>query len=126
MVVEALQQAIVGIFTDWLAAHPRIAWIFAHPRLTLLLLFLFVLLFWGLVRLIFRLSEQLWLFLLQTPIKLFYWGFRGILTTFKRFSLPIYRRQQEKEGRLADILNRLETLNEEQEVLLAELKNLLG
>jgi hypothetical protein len=124
-VVEALQQAIVGIFTDWLTIHPRIAWIFAHPRLALVLLFLSLLLFWGLVRLIFRLSEQVWLFLLQIPLKLFFWGFSRISTTFKQISLPLYRRQQEKEGRLADIFNRLETLHREQETLLAELKELL-
>jgi hypothetical protein len=124
-VVEVLQQAILGIFTDWLAAHPRIAWTFAHPRLALAVLLLSLLLFWGLLRLIFRLSEQVWLFLLQTPLKFITWGIAQIFASLRLVAFPRYRRQQEREGRLADILNRLEAMGEEQEILLAELKELL-
>lgn len=124
-VVEALQEAMVNIFTDWLAAHPRIAWTFVHPRLALGILLLALLLFSGLLRLLFRLSEQAWLLLLKTPLKLIFWGIGQIFTTFRQIALPRYRRQQEKSGRLADILKRLETMGEEQEILLAELKELL-
>ena len=124
-VIETVREALMGIITDWLADHPRIAWIIANPLLALVLGLVILILFWGFIRMIFRLSERLWILIFQAPIKLFQLIYHYISLSFKQFSIPLYQRQQERDQRLNDILVRLELLREEQETLLIELKDLV-
>ena len=124
-VIDTVREALMGIIADWLADHPRIAWVIANPLLALVLGIVILVLFWGFIRMIFRLSERLWIFIFQAPIKLFKLIFHYIPLSFKQFSIPLYQRQQERDQRLNDILARLELLREEQETLLIELKDLV-
>ena len=124
-IIDSVKEALMGIVTDWLADHPRIAWIIANPLPAVILCIVILILFWGFIRMIFRLSERLWIFIFQAPIKLFKLIFRYISLSFKQFSIPLYQRQQERDQRLSDILARLELLREEQETLLLELRDLI-
>ncbi|NJR50856.1 MAG: hypothetical protein HC780_16090 [Leptolyngbyaceae cyanobacterium CSU_1_3] len=69
---------------------------------------------WGLIRAIAYLSEQMWIFILQLPIKLF--------TRKSGFTVTYSDRKKQ----LINNLNRLEALRQEQDKLLQEVKAILA
>ena len=57
-VIDTVREALMGIISDWLADHPRIAWVIANPVLTLVLCVVTLILFWGFIRMILWVISQ--------------------------------------------------------------------
>ena len=129
-VVDQLQTAIIISIQNWLEAHPILSWMITHPLYALGLLLLFLILFWGLLKIIGRFSEQFWLSVLQLPLKLFQWLLRVFFRAFKNHTDSAIVTDQKSSGdnkqeRLAYILKRLEEIRQEQEELLKEMQAII-
>jgi hypothetical protein len=134
-IAGSIEYAVANYFTQWLLAHPYLAWLFAHPLPSLGLLLLTIFSLSGLIKALSRGIEQIWLFLLTTPFKLIQPIFRPIWsvilsiggynkTSDKRSSLP--SSATPSPGQIERIVDRLQSLNHEQETLLRELSTLVG
>ncbi|XGV98862.1 MAG: hypothetical protein ACAF41_07955 [Leptolyngbya sp. BL-A-14] len=132
--VSHVMQDVVGdSIQSWLAEHPVLAWIVAHPLWTIVLLVLTLFLCWSLLGAIAQLMQQVWLALLQAPLKLAQWLSRklipnGLLQSFLRkeeTSLTKLGSQQDLQEQLPQLLNRLEALRQEQEALIKEMQSML-
>lgn len=128
--VDQLQTAIIISLQNWLEAHPILSWMITHPLYALGLLLLFLILFWGLLKIIGRFSEQFWLSVLQLPLKLFQWLLRVFFRAFKNHTDSAIVINQKSSGynkqeRLAYILKRLEEIRQEQEELLKEMQAII-
>lgn len=127
---QQLTSSFLAPIQEWLLAHPMWHWLFTHPvwllGLVLLVLFLFV----GLLGAIARLTEALWLAILQSPLKLAQWLFVGVLMLLKLpFRPKLVAAPQSAtspDERLSLILNRLEDLRQEQNELLDEVRSILA
>ena len=113
--VESIQSAI----DQWLASHWWVNFLMHHPLVLLGVILLIVFLVSGALRAISRTSESLWILALKLPFRLLGW--------FSVRSLAWWRKnQQDKKGdRLDELLTRLEVLQKEQDVILAEVKTLV-
>jgi hypothetical protein len=109
-----VQDFITVAAQNWAAAHPLLAWFLTHPLWTVGIICLMLFLGWGLIRAIAYLSEQMWIFILQLPIKLF--------TRKSGFTVTYGDRKKQ----LISNLNRLEALRQEQDKLLQEVKAILA
>ncbi|NJO42772.1 MAG: hypothetical protein HC769_23590 [Cyanobacteria bacterium CRU_2_1] len=124
--LEQFVNSIITPIQDWLTAHPVWNWLLTHPLWLIGLILLILFLVTGLIGAIARLTEAIWLAILQAPLKLIQWLLLGIarllkipFTVKKNAAKPTQESQQE---RLAIILNRLETLKREQDELLQEVR----
>jgi hypothetical protein len=131
---QPIEDAISRYVSQWMEQHPFWAWIFTHPLPSLGLLLLVLFLLWGLLKAIGRGTEQIWLFLLRTPFKLLRPLFLAIGIWIKRLltgeSTPDHPRSGQMaaistQPRILAILDRLHTLKQEQDLLLAELEELV-
>ena len=127
---NSAQHKLQGVMTqpiaDWLQGHPNIAWAIDHPLIALGLLLIVLLLLSGLLQAIARLTAQVWIWLLQSPLKLIRWLFYGLLRfTQRQPKLPALPATPQQE-RLTLILQRLETMRQEQDELLQEVRSLLA
>ncbi|MGV0025857.1 hypothetical protein [Phormidesmis priestleyi] len=120
-----LQNSIGLSIQNWLSAHPIISWVFSHPFWMFGLVLLAFFLFWGLLNLIARLTERLWLIVLQSPIKLISWLFTLVLKPLSKTRALEGRKQTSKE-QLKDAIEHLEELKKEQEKVLKKIKSLLA
>jgi hypothetical protein len=130
---ESIEQAISAYFNQWFEQHPALAWSIAHPIPSLVLLLLGIFTLWGLIKAIGRGIEQMWIFLLKTPFKLLQPIFRVIWGSLRRgFGYNKYSGTQVttkpdcdfNADRIDRIVGRLQTLNQEQDLLLQELSTL--
>ncbi|MEO0946808.1 MAG: hypothetical protein AAFY11_01405 [Cyanobacteria bacterium J06641_5] len=64
---EAVRQAIVASIQDLLPDGTAVEWLLAHPLYAIGLIILIIFLLGGLLRFINRLTEQVWIYLLQLP-----------------------------------------------------------
>jgi hypothetical protein len=130
---ETIDRSVGAAFNQWLIAHSYLAWIVAHPLASMGLLLLTIFSLWGLFKAIGRGIEQTWVFLLTTPFKLLQpifglmwrsiWrGFGHNNTTVERVESPLA--SDSPSERIATIVDRLQSLNQEQEMLLQELATL--
>ena len=123
---ETLQREVVASFQNWLEAHPLVSWSIAHPLWTSALFLGLLLLLGGLLRVVTRLSEQVWLVIFQVPLKLGQWLLGIVFSAFTKVlaSQGANResRKEDRQERLAYILLRLEAIRQEQEALLEEMK----
>jgi hypothetical protein len=125
----SIEQAIASYFSNWLGQHSYLVWMFAHPIPSLILLIVGIFLLVGLFKAIGRGMEQLWIFLLKTPLRLLQPLFRLIWRSIRRlvghtnFSESQLAVQTTPE-RIESIVDRLQTLAREQELLLGELSTL--
>jgi hypothetical protein len=130
---ETIDRSVGTAFNQWLVAHPYLAWIVAHPLASAGLLFLTIFSLWGLIKAIGRGIEQTWVFLLTTPFKLlqpiFGLLWRSIRRVFGHTNTTVDRVESQLVSdspteRIATIVDRLQSLNQEQEMLLQELATL--
>jgi hypothetical protein len=130
---ETIDRSVGTAFNQWLVAHPYLAWIVAHPLASLGLLLLIIFSLWGLIKAIGRGIEQTWVFLLTTPFKLlqpiFGLMWRSIRRVFGHTNNTVDRVESQLVSdspaeRIATIVDRLQSLNQEQEMLLQELATL--
>jgi hypothetical protein len=129
----SIEHAITTYFTQWLIAHPYLAWTISHPLPSLGLLFLTIFSLSGLIKAIGRGFEQIWLFLLKTPFKLLQPIFRLMWRSIERiFGHTNFSDEQSglkvmsiaPPAQIERIIDRLHSLNQEQEILLRELSTL--
>lgn len=137
---EVLQNAISSLIGDWINAHPKLFWLISHPFISLALLFLAILVISGLLKALGQFFEKGWLVILQAPIRLsrFIFGsvyqfIRGLFTrnnlvieSIKSVDLkPLSSQSLAHKERLAEIISRLDALNQEQNQLMQEAGSLL-
>ena len=125
---DVLQHAVATAVQNWLSAHRFWGWLIQHPLVSVLLILVLLTLLRGLLGAIAQFVEQAWVAVLRSPLELGKW-LLGVGT--KSFQLAITpgtakREVDSKQQRLTEILNRLETLKQEQDALLQEVKTLLG
>ena len=113
---------------DWLLAHPFGNWLLSHPLWAIGLVLIALLLLSGLFGAIAQLTQTLWIVLLRSPVVLIGWLVAGIVLLVKA---PFSAKRQlpaaeTKEQRLAEILDRLDALKQEQDTLLQEAKQILS
>jgi hypothetical protein len=129
MGTEAIQGAVVGIFQNWLMAHPILGWGVTHPLLSLGMGLVLFFVLWGLLRAIAQLTERLWVILLRVPIRLGQWIFRQLPNIFRFqpnfLSVDQTHLPTDREQHLRELLLRLEHLQREQALLLQDIKNSL-
>ena len=130
----SIEHAITSYFTQWLTAHVYLAWIIAHPLPSLGLLLLAIFSLWGLFKAIGRGIEQIWLFLLTTPFKLLQPLVRLMWRSIQRGLGRTNFSDEQLESKLISpahsqqierIIDRLQSLSQEQEKLLSELSTLV-
>jgi hypothetical protein len=132
---ESIESAIANYFSQWLVAHPYLAWSISHPLPSLGIFLLIIFSVWGLFKAIGRGIEQIWLLLLTTPFKLIQPILRPIWSSI--WSIVGYNKANSKQpssvskataspAQIERIVDRLQTLNQEQETLLRELSMLAG
>lgn len=137
--ISGLWDSFTAPIQDWLSQHPLFFWLATHPwwlvAATLAVLFLLS----GLLRAIAGFTEQIWIALLRLPIVLISWLWQGTLLLLRRpfqakptvvpshlGNTPLLSSQpSEQPDRLTQVLDRLETLRQEQDQLLQEIKALL-
>lgn len=131
----SIEHAITSYFTQWLTAHAYLAWIVSHPLPSLGLLLLTIFSLWGLLKAVGRGIEQIWLFLLTTPFKLIqpilWLMWRSIQRVFGHTNssgeqLESRVASQPQSERIERIIDRLQSLSQEQENLLGELSKLIN
>lgn len=131
----SIEHAITSYFTQWLTAHAYLAWIGSHPLPSLGLLLLTIFSLWGLLKAVGRGIEQIWLFLLTTPFKLIQPILRLMWRSIQRIFGHTNSSGEQLESRVASqpqserierIIDRLQSLSQEQENLLGELSKLIN
>jgi hypothetical protein len=122
--VDSISQTLLNSVQSWMANHPLMAWVMGHPLWAIALFFLALLLCWGLLGALARLVQQAWLFILQAPLNLMRFLFSGLFKRF-RISLPTQKQTEPIEQKLLETLERLEALQQEQEILMQEVKTML-
>jgi hypothetical protein len=129
----SIERAIATYFNQWLVAHPYLTWIISHPLPSLGLLLLTIFSLWGLIKAIGRGIEQIWLFLLTTPFKLLQPIFRLMWRSIPRIfghnnvsdeHTGSPEMSMTPPAEIERIIDRLHSLNQEQEILLRELSTL--
>jgi hypothetical protein len=131
----SIEHAITNYFTHWLLVHPYLAWLISHPLPGVGLGLLTIFALGGLLKAIGRGFEQVWLFLLRTPFKLL----RPIFKLIWRLVLRIFGHNNSSGSQVESqlkptttpeqidrILDRLQTLHQEQQSLVDELATLVG
>jgi hypothetical protein len=116
----------------WLMMNnPLLQWGFAHPLGGIVAVVVLVVLFGGLVRAIAQITEQLWVNLLQLPMRAGKWLLAQLFYLLK-LKPPIADKPQaliannpDPDRQLGEILVRLEHLQKEQTLLLQDIKTLL-
>jgi hypothetical protein len=130
---SSIDRAVSTYISHWLGQHPYLAWSIAHPLPSIGLVLLLILSLLGFFKAIGRGVEQIWLFLLKTPFKLLQPLFRGMWEIFLKTlgrddTIPQSGRYANDEKPSAEridvIVDRLQSLSQEQERLLKELSTL--
>jgi hypothetical protein len=136
----------VEVITNWINNHPTIFWLIkllnwsiSHPIASLLIVFIGLFIIWKLFQLFSRILEQGLLFTLKTPIKFIYslvysiWDIltkkllnKSVFTQPKQSNVHINNANSDKNEKLLSLLNRLETIRQEQNNILQEIKTLLA
>lgn len=131
----ALQNAMSATVKEWVQSHPFVFWLVAHPVVAIALFFALTLLLLGLFQALGSLVKDLWLVILKSPVKIISSIFsfssqppRGIsgFALKKNAGSGVESMSLESQERLANILNRLEVLRQEQNQLLQEAAAILG
>jgi hypothetical protein len=122
-VATRLQASTTSVIQDWLDYHPRLSWMFHHPIWSLVIVAFFIFLIWGLLSAIARLTENLWMSLLQSPIRLSQWIIKRSPPLIKQIIGS--KGKNDPKQQLLEAMNRLEELRKEQDELLERIKTLV-
>jgi hypothetical protein len=114
-----VQEAIDSSIRDWLQSHWPLGWIVTNLWLSLLLLLISIVLFWGLLGALGRGVQQGWIWVLRSPLKLL-----SLLPKtdgwIKKLRLP------DREQRIELVIQQLAINQQQQARLLAELSALVN
>jgi hypothetical protein len=132
---ESIERAVSSYLSQWLVAHPYLAWTISHPLPSVGLSLLIIFSLWGLIKAIGRGVEQIWLFLLTTPFRLLQPIFRLMWSSIRRGFGYNNSNGERVDSQLVSthtptrvdfIVDRLQILSQEQANLLRELSTLTG
>ncbi len=130
---EGIEAAISSFINNWFKDHPIVFWIMSHPIQDLVILLLVIFLFWGLLKAIANLVEKTWISVLIAPFKLLqsFLGLgskslgnvmvSGLVTVPSNQTLN----QGDRKEDMANIINQLNALKQQQDKLLQELATIL-
>jgi hypothetical protein len=116
---------------NWLIDSPILSWGFAHPLGGLVAVVVLIMALGGLVRAIAQITEQLWVRLLQIPMHAGQWLLSQLLHLLKlkpraaNRSQTVIANHPEPDPQIREIMMRLEHLQQEQTLLLQDIKTLL-
>ncbi len=144
MGAQAMQGAVGDMMQDWLMGHPILGWGVMHPLWALGVIVALFFMSGGLLRAIAQLTEQLWIDLLQLPMRVVRWGLAQLFPWWKpksdskistQNSAPVglyeqtfkqdHNGSQNANQQLFEIMVRLERIQQEQALLLQDIKTLL-
>lgn len=140
MGAQAMQGAVGDMMQDWLMGHPILGWGVTHPLWALVVIVALFFMSGGLLRAIAQLTEQLWIDLLRLPMRVVRWGLAKLFPWWKpksdstistQNSAPFSLHEQNHNGsqsanpQLVEIIMRLERIQQEQALLLQDIKTLL-
>jgi len=128
VVANSIQDFVITSIKTWMTEHPMMSWVIDHPLWTIALVLLALLLCWSLLGAIAQFAQQVWLFILQAPLKLMQELPKSAFQLLKRadtLQSMTLNAQQDAQKRLPEILNRLEMLRQEQEILMKEVHSIL-
>jgi hypothetical protein len=114
---KSVQEAIDSSIRNWLQSHWPLGWIVTNLWLSILLLLISIVLFWGLLGAVGRGVQQGWIWLLHSPLKLI-----GIVKpggVLSKMRLP------SREQRINIVIQQLAENQTQQAQLLAELNDLV-
>ena len=117
---KSVQEAINSSIRNWLQSHWPLGWIITNLGLSLLLMIIFVILFWGLLGALGRGVQQGWILILRSPLKLLSLLPPQADGLFKKLRLP------DREQRIDAVVQQLATNQQQQARLLAELSALVN
>jgi hypothetical protein len=117
---KSVQEAIDSSIRDWLQSHWPLGWIVTNLWLSLLLLLISIVLFWGLLGALGRGVQQGWIWVLRSPLKLLSLLRPPANGLLKKLRLP------DREQRIDLIMQQLSTNQQQQARLLAELSALVN
>ena len=123
-VATRLQMSTISVIQTWLDSHPLLSWIFHHPVWATAIGVLLVFLVWGLLSAIARLTENLWISLLQSPIRLSQWVIKRSPPLLKHI-IGFNSKTNDPKQQLLEAMNRLEELRKEQDEVLEQIKTLM-
>ncbi|MGD2181865.1 hypothetical protein [Lusitaniella coriacea] len=132
---NAIQSEFSKIIHNWSVEHPLINWGFSHPILTVILLLVLVSFVVFIIQNLFKFINQLitatWLAILGSPFKIgnYLFNFVKIRATQKQTrdrELSSVLETTKQELGLSEIVQRLETLNQEQDRLLKQVVEILN
>jgi hypothetical protein len=130
---ESIERAVSSYLSQWLVAHPYLAWMISHPLPSVGLALVAIFSLWGLIKAIGRGVEQIWLFLLTTPFRLLQPIFRLMWSSIRQIfghnnpsgaQVNSELKSTQSPERIDRIVNRLQILSQEQANLLRELSTL--
>ena len=121
--IPNLWEPLGAPFRAWLEQHWLLSWLISHPLWLLAAALLILFLLAGLLRAVASLTEQFWLTLIRLPVLLVQGIWQGTLLLWRPFSSKTERSQP---SRLAEVLDRLETLRQEEDELMQEMKSLIS
>lgn len=150
----AIQTVITSSVNDWFAEHPAIfqivkilGWAVNHPIISFIILIFALAIFWNIIKLIGRLMELASLSILRVPLKIIqtilkfiFFSFTTIgglairNLSFKKKTDKIIELEQEKSTeiiqgkhqRIAEITQKLDAIQKEQNLLLQEVSELMA
>lgn len=137
---KALENAIDFTIKNWLNQHPVLFWLVTHPIWTLIIFLFVIFLIFGLFEAVTTLIKSLWLFIFKMPEKLVRKTANLTIITFQNIGNQIFWPQNshqnklkltkignksDRQQRIAEILDRLEQLKQEQNRLLTEIAEML-
>lgn len=140
MGAQAVQGAVGDMIQDWLMGHPILGWGVTHPLWALIVVVALFFMSGGLLRAIAQLTEQLWIDLLRLPMGVVRWGLAQLFPWWNpksdskistQNSAPVSLHEQNHIGsqcadqQLSEIMVRLERIQQEQSLLLQDIKTLL-
>ena len=114
---KSVQEVIDSSIRDWLQSHWPLGWIVTNPWLSILLLLISIILFWGLLGALGRGVQQGWIWLLRSPLKLI--GLVKPGGVLSKMRLPSH------EQRINIVIQQLAENQQQQAQLLAELNDLV-
>ncbi|HAX75941.1 MAG TPA: hypothetical protein DCY88_08910 [Cyanobacteria bacterium UBA11372] len=130
---EGIEAGITSFVNNWFNDHPILFWILNHPIHDLGILLLVIFLFWGLLKAIGRLVEKAWISVIIAPFKLIQ-SFLGIgskslgnVMVSGLVTVPSNQtlNQGDRKEDMANIINQLNALKQQQDKLLQELATIL-
>jgi hypothetical protein len=113
-------EAIDSSIRDWLQSHWPLGWIVTNLWLSILLLLISIVLFWGLLGALGRGVQQGWIWVLRSPLKLL-----GLMQ-IKSGGMLSKMRLPSREQRIETVIQQLTETQQQQAQLLTELAALVA